>query len=155
MRLIVGRQWPQAAQSYFQPLQLYQGGLILLSAFVLWQHGVRAGAQGQSKVSLPLVVCISLHFYSPIHPSTYPPPIYASTLPPTHSPIHPPTHPSILLLSSFSHSFPLCSFLIYHVPGTMLGPRILAHSLGVGREHQGPVMEGSVPTIGALAGFGR
>lgn len=79
----------------FPATPMCEGGLILLSALVLWQHGVRTGAQGQSKVSLPLVVCISLHFYSPIHPSTYPPPLYASTHPPTHSPIHPPTHPSI------------------------------------------------------------
>ena len=107
-----------------------------LCALAVWSDG---GGQGQSKVSLAPVVCISLHFYSPVHPSTYPPtclPIYPCI---THSPIHPPPlrpsttppsihpsfHPSVLLLSSCSNSFPLCSLLICPVPGTTLGPSIL------------------------------
>lgn len=106
-----------------------------LCALAVWSDG---GGQGQSKVSLVLVVCISLHFYSAIHPSTYPPtclPIYPCI---THSPTHPGAHlpllrlsilpsfhPSVLLLSSCSNSFSLCSLLICPVPGTTLGPSIL------------------------------
>ena len=109
-------------------------------ALAVWSDG---GGQGQSKVSLAPAVCISLRFYSPIHPSTYPPTYLPSTHvllihpltthPSTHLPtppsIHPPFHPSILLLPSGSNSSPLSSLLICHVPGTTPGPSILAHSL--------------------------
>lgn len=87
----------------FPATPMYEGGLILLSAFVLWQHGVRAGAQGQSKVSLPLVVCISLHFYSPIHLPTTCLRIYPSTYSFTHSPTHPSVHPSFCCHHSVTH----------------------------------------------------
>ena len=117
-----------------------------LCALAVWSDG---GGQGQSKVSLAPAVCISLRFYSPIHPSTYPPTYLPSTHvllihpltthPSTHLPtppsIHPPFHPSILLLPSGSNSSPLSSLLICHVPGTTLGPSILAHSLVLETEH--------------------
>lgn len=148
--MIVGRQRLQTAPSYFQPLQLYQGGLILLSAFVLWQCGVMAGAKARARSALPQ---LSVFPFTSTHQSTHPPthpPIYPSTHvllihPFTHSSrpphlpippfIHPSFHPSTLLLSSCSNSFPLCSLLIYHVSGTTLGPRILAHSLVMETEH--------------------
>ena len=70
-----------------------------LCALAVWSDG---GGQGQSKVSLAPVICISLHFYSPIHPSTYPHtylPIYPCI---THSPIHPLIPPPIC---PFLHPF--------------------------------------------------
>ena len=137
--MIVGRQRLQAAQSYFQPLQLYQGGLILLSAFVLWQCGVMAGAKARARSALPRLSAFPFTSTPQCtHPPTHPP-VYPSTHvllihPFTHSPlrpsttppsIHPSFHPSVLLLSSCSNSFPLCSLLICPVPGTTLGPSIL------------------------------
>lgn len=94
MGMIVGRQRLQAAQSYFQPLQLYQGGLILLSAFVLWQCGVMAGAKARARSALPWL-------------SAFP---FTSTQQSTHPPTHPPVYPSTRVL--LIH--PLTSVPIYH-----------------------------------------
>lgn len=130
MRLISGRQQLQTAQSYFRQLQLYQGGLILLSAFVYWQHCVRAGGQGWSKVRLPLVVCISLSIclptYSSAYTSIYSPPIQLSIHPSTHPLIHPSVHLSIY--PSIHHSV-----VIIH----LLFPSVFTIYLPLARHHSG------------------
>lgn len=139
MRLIAGRQRLQAAQSYFQLLQLYQGGLILLSAFVVGWCGARMGDQGWSKVRFPLIVYVS----SPIHP-THPfpctkppsftpsphcplphPSIHPLTYPSSHLLTHPLTHPSTHLLNQ-PPAHP-CTHLLTQPP-TYSSLHLLTHS---------------------------